>query len=268
MDFKGIGAAIADGLPLGLYCRLANIGNALRGRRHRIAPFRADGIHTAGDGRDTIHICRRGRHRRYKGGVMGGAEGLARQYHLDGLDIRPGGLFVDCGANVGEMGLWARARGLRYLPFEPEPLEADCCDLNNFGGEAGTRRAALWKEDADLVFHSMPGSADSSLIDMGARRPALSVRALALDGLDLVERSPGTNIFKVEAEGAEPEVLEGARRSLPLFDYVAIDCGYERGREQRHTFVETSRLLIDLGFRPLRAGFRHRVTILYGNRGL
>lgn len=267
MDLKDIGTAIVDGLPLGAYCRLVDLANAIRGRRHRIRPFRADGIHLASDGEAAIHICRRGRHMRYKRGVAAAVDGLARQYHLDAATIRPGGVFVDCGANVGELGFWARARGMTYLPFEPEPLEADCNDLNNFGGAAGTRRLALWKEDAELTFFSKPGSADSSLFDMGTSRPATKVAAVALDGLGLVARGAGTNVFKVEAEGAEPEVLEGARASLPLFDYVAIDCGYERGREQRHTFVETSRLLVDLGFRPVRAGFHHRVTILYENAG-
>jgi hypothetical protein len=51
---------------------------------------------------------------------------------------------------------------------------------------------------------------------------------------------------------------------LNIVDYIAIDCGYERGKEQTHTFVETNAFLVDRGFRAVQANF-HRMTILYRN---
>ncbi len=253
-------------IPIAVYCRLINLQRQIDGRKQRIRPFGDEGIHIASDGQDEIYICRRARHWRYKRGVAQGIHNLARQYHLDQIpEVLPDGLFVDCGANVGELGIWARGRGLDYIAFEPEDLEATCSDLNNFGGEPETNRKALWYADTVLTFHSKPESADSSVFDIDGADGAVQVQAVPLDHvLKDREIGPGTRIFKLEAEGAEPEVLQGAAESLPLFDYIAVDCGYERGRDAKHTFVEVNRTLTHAGFEVIAAGF-HRVTMLYQN---
>lgn len=196
---------------------------------------------------------------------MAGVDFVARQYGLEKISDVRGGTFVDCGANVGEFGLWARSRGMRYFAFEPEETEARCCDLNNYGGERKTSRTALWNANATLEFHMKPDTADSSLISWGGDSQVRKVRAERLDAvLSAADLAGGPNVLKVEAEGAEPEVLAGASGVLRCFDYVAVDCGPERGPERRHTFVETSGLLIDAGFRPMSAEF-HRVTVLFRN---
>lgn len=196
---------------------------------------------------------------------MAGVDFVARQYGLDRISAVRGGVFVDCGANVGEFGLWARSRGMRYFAFEPEETEARCCDLNNYGGERKTFRTALWNATATLEFHMKPDTADSSLISWGGDSLVKKVQAERLDAvLSATDLAGGPNVLKVEAEGAEPEVLAGASGVLRHFDYVAVDCGPERGPERRHTFVETSSLLIEAGFRPMSADF-DRVTVLYRN---
>ena len=194
-------------------------------------------------------------------------QSLAEMYCLNDLAIQPGGTLIDCGANIGELGIWARSRGLGYVPFEPEPLEAFCCDLNNFGGSSRTQRQALWKETATLPFYSKPDSADSSLIAPRGDWRRTEVEAVTLDStLDLTRlaRASGTVIFKVEAEGVEPEVLEGSVTTLCEVDWVAIDCGPERGEHLAHTFVETNTFMQDHGFRLHRARF-DRIIALYSN---
>ena len=214
-----------------------------------------------------IHICRLGRVRRFRPGIMQSVSYLAREYCLDAIDLEPGGVFIDCGANIGELGLWAQSRGFSYIPFEPEEREAICCDLNNFAGRPETRRSALWKETARLPFFSKPESADSSLIEIAEGYQRTEIEAATLDSLlDLEQLSSasGPVIFKVEAEGAEPEVLQGAANILPAVDWVTIDCGYERGVERDHTFVETNTFMQDHGFRLRQAKFE-RVIALYRN---
>lgn len=248
----------------GLYCALMNARNRLRMKRHRIRSAE-DGVYAVEDEKDRLFICRRSRHNRSRRGVMAGVDFVARQYGLDRIGGIRGGTFVDCGANIGEFGLWARSRGMRYFAFEPEETEARCCDLNNYAGERRTCRAALWKEAGTLEFHMKPDTADSSLISWGGDALVKKVRAERLDAaLSSEDLAGGPNVLKVEAEGAEPEVLAGAAGVLRRFDYVAIDCGPERGPERRHTFVETSALMIEAGFRPMSADF-DRVTVLYRN---
>lgn len=247
-----------------VYCALMNLRNRLRFKRHSIRPFETD-VYAVEDGSDCLYICRRSRHNRSKRGVVAGLDALACQYNLNLLKDLAGGTFVDCGANVGELGVWARARGMRYIAFEPEDMEARCCDLNNYEGAPRTHRLALWHTSGTLEFHTKPDTADSSLIPLGPEAAVKRIRAERLDAvLQPADLGRGPNVLKLEAEGAEPEVLAGAAGLLASFDYITVDCGPERGPERRHTFVETNTALADAGFRPLAAEFK-RVTVLYRN---
>ena len=261
---RDLKAGISVRLPLAVYCRIVNMRNRIRGKVHRISPVEGNHIHKAWDATDEIFLCRRMRHNRYKRGIRAGIEKLAQEYHLDHVPTKPGGLLIDCGANIGELGLWALDRGMDYIAFEPEPLEARCIDLNIYGGEPRALRKALWNSNTSIEFFSKPKSADSSIIEMDGAQSQLIVEAVRLDtAIDLKGRT-GPVIFKLEGEGAEPEILEGAAGVLPSIDFVTVDCGFERGREKSHTFVETNTLLVEAGFRLQQVEFG-RVTALYHN---
>jgi len=254
-------------MSLARYCAVVNAANAVSGRTHRVAPLRPDGLYRVTIGDEEIVICRRARHRRYKRGVLAFTEKLAAEYGLTTIADVGGGSFIDCGANVGELGLWARHHGMHYTAFEPEPLEADCIDLNLFDGTPRTRRVALWHERDTLEFFSAPDTADSSLFEIDKSVGRMQVPAIPLDEADVPLSDSGPNILKLEAEGAEPEILDGATDTLPKLHYVAVDCGYERGREKRHTFIDVCDRLLPLGFRPVEANLR-RVTVLFKNTAL
>lgn len=190
---------------------------------------------------------------------------LVRDYHLDTFKIVPGSVFIDCGANIGELGLWARENGLRYIAFKPEPLEARCYDLNNFNGKTETHRLALSNKNTTVTFFSKSEPADSSILEIEDETHWTMVPTTTLDdALDLSGLS-GTIILKIDAGGAEPWVLEGSAKSLSMIDWVAIDCGFERGKERTHTFVETNLMLHDHGFRRCQTNLK-RVTTLYRNK--
>jgi FkbM family methyltransferase len=265
--FRNLAEAISLKLPLDVYCKLTNIRNRIRKKKQHLTPFRAPSIYKVEDGTDHIYICRRRRHNRYKRGVIAGVTELAKTYHLPLIPIQPSGVIIDCGANVGELGLWARQNGMDYIAFEPENLEADCVDLNAFDGAAQTHRKALWHSDTMLTFYSKPDTADSSVIDMGDSVVTTSIDAVALDGAVDLSTYSGTIILKVEAEGAEPEVLAGAKETLLKAHYVVIDCGYERGVEKRHTFIESHSILSAAGF-DLKAAFLREGRMLYAKKGL
>ena len=261
--FRSLVTCLRGRTPLALYCRFVNACNAASGRAHRIVSFEGD-ILKAWDGSGELFFCRRRRHRRYKRGIWARIERVAQEYHLDYVPAGPGGLLIDCGANVGELGFWARAKGMDYVAFEPEGLEARCIDLNIYGGEQKTIRKALWNRNTTLEFFSKPETADGSVIDPGGTATRFSVDAVRLDTVvDLTDRRAPI-ILKVEAEGAEPEILEGAESLLAAIDFVTVDCGPERGYEQAHTLVETNNLLLDAGFRLLQFG-PSRMTALYFN---
>lgn len=258
-------------VPLGVFCGWMNLKESVRRRYpYKFSPHERESIVIvfevdAGTRVETgkrIHICRRWNTRRFKNGITAAVRNVANSYRLD---VIPGssGVLVDCGANVGELGIWARDRGLRYMAFEPEPLEAECCDLNNFEGERRTVRKALWHEKGRVRFYSKPEYGDSSVLDMGDSKTSFSVSADRLDEMVTPgELGAGVRVLKIEAEGAEPEVLSGAEGVLSCFDYVAVDCGPERGVEGEVTFVAVNDRMVSSGFR-LVAFNHHRVAALY-----
>ena len=185
-----------------IYSFLVNAANTVRGRRFRISPVHEEHVFLADDGESRIFFCRRRNGRRFRRGVMRRVDRLASAYHLDAIDVLPGGTFIDCGANIGELGLWARKHGLSYVAFEPETLEARCCDLNNFGGHPETERKALWKETATLSFHSKPETSDGSVFDMGDPVSRVDVSAVTLDdAVDLPAGSGGNRHFQGRGRG-------------------------------------------------------------------
>ena len=241
---------------------LINARLLFRGRPIRVSVENAP-IYTVSDRDTQIKICRQGRYNRYKRGIKHGIDALASDYHLDRLEGLDGGTFIDCGANVGELGIWASHRNMKYIAFEPEHLEADCCDQNNYGGKAMTIRKALWKETTTLEFFHKADTADSSALSVSNYNKKTLVPGVSLDDhLDLSKLSHPV-ILKLEAEGAEPEVLQGAEKFTAVADYVTVDCGYERGASQDHTFIEVNDVLMRYGYRAVAAKFRGRVTILY-----
>jgi len=215
----------------------------------RLFPKGEAWLYEARSGDETIIVCRRERHHRYRKGVAARIENLVGKYGLNDATIESGGVFIDYGSNMGELGFWARRKNMTYVAFEPEPPPAHCVDLNHFGGEAKARRVALWHRRETLEFFSTPEAADNSAFDTEKTRESRPAEALPLNeaGVDLT--GPGTHILKLEAEGAEPEILNGAKETLKTLHYIAAEFGYERGVEQRHTFVEVCNRLLPLGFR-------------------
>ena len=241
---------------------LINARLLFRGRPIRVTTENAP-IYMVSDDDMQIKICRQGRYNRYKKGIKRGIDALASDYHLEILEGLDGGTFIDCGANVGELGIWAQSRRMTYIAFEPEHLEADCCDQNNYGGKALTIRKALWKETTTLEFFHKADTADSSALSVNEYVKKALVPAVSLDDhLDLVKLSHPV-ILKLEAEGAEPEVLQGAEKFIAVADYVTVDCGYERGASQDHTFIEVNDILNRNGYQAIAAKLRGRVTVLY-----
>jgi len=225
-----------------------------------------DGVFTAREGRLKFYFCRWRRRSRYRRGVQNNIQRIAVEYSLHSIEPHKPGLFIDCGANVGELGWWARERGFAYIPFEPEELEATCCDLNNFGGDKKTVRKALWKESCSLSFYSKPETGDSSLFDVKDRKSVSKVEAVSLDDCGIPLNAQYENILKLEAEGAEPEILWGATETLKKMKFVAADVGYERGLSRDHTFIEVNNFLLSAGFSLVGCNFRKRVTALFQRR--
>lgn len=132
--------------------------------------------------------------------------------------LRPGSTFVDIGSSEGDFALIAaRIVGPagRVLAFEPDPgnvgIIRDNVALNGFGWVT-VHPVALSDRDGEAALFRSPVSGWHSLIgglehrDAGVITvPVSRLDSFALDRIDMI---------KIDVEGAEVAVLEGARDSI------------------------------------------------------
>ena len=72
-------------------------------------------------------------------------------------------------------------------------------------------------------------------------------------------------MIKLESEGAEPEILEGLKKNLSLVKYITIDCGFERGEDQKSTIAECCNYLLSNNFEFTNFGYP-RIVALFKNK--
>lgn len=252
--------------PDNAFIAIVNLNNRLKKRKATVSQYEKN-VYAIRDDRTVVYTSRRSRFGRYFFGILNQCTALSRQYLLHNIDFHAGDIVVDCGANNGEIGIWAQSKNLKYYAFEPEPLESRCCDLNNFKGEKKTFRKGLWFEKTTLHWYSKPESADSSLIEISETDSVTSIETTTLADFVAENNIERIRLFKLEAEGAEPEVLQGALSVLDRIDYIAVDCGYERGIEKKHTFMEVYTTLRDHQFDIVAAEFK-RVVVLFKRQGV
>ena len=127
--------------------------------------------------------------------------------------IHPGDLVIDAGANIGYMSVLAATAGARVIAFEPNP-ELQPILRRNLGTRGEVRPVALGarRHEATLIAPD-PTAHNSGLGRLGASTDAggVPVQVVTLDE-ELLGRSVA--ILKLDVEGVEEAVLEGAANAL------------------------------------------------------
>ena len=72
--------------------------------------------------------------------------------------------------------------------------------------------------------------------------------------------------MKLEAEGAEPEIIMGAKQVLLRTKYITVDVGEERGVNEESTLPEVVNSLIPLGFKVIDVNLRRGVLLFKSTR--
>lgn len=199
----------------------------------------------------------------YEFGVRERAERLADAYFLNKVDFKDGDTFLDCGANVGDLKIWFNLAGIsiNYIGFEPSPVEFSC--LKDNVHPSLVHNLGLWNKNGTLEFFISSQGADSSLIQPSKYDAKIDVPVAMLKEF---VKSP-VKMLKLEAEGAEPEILEGLGEKLALVEYISADLGYERGVECASTLAPVTNYLLNNGFELIDVS-HERICALYKNRRL
>jgi FkbM family methyltransferase len=223
------------------------------------------GLYEVGEGALVLRFARKERVWVYAKGVEARLLALRRMYLVDKIPLDSSATVIDCGANIGEFSRSVRDLAqCAVIAIEPEPAEAKCIPANVPGVRAVINKA-LWKECGFVEFYSKNDTADSSVFEVEGftgktRVPTLTLdAALAELGIDRVR------LLKLEAEGAEPEILAGADESLHRIEYITADLGPERGVRKETTLAPVANLLLARGFELVDV-YKPRLICLFRNR--
>lgn len=192
-------------------------------------------------------------------------EKLYDTYCLNEINIEDGDLVLDCGANVGELNIAFYKKGIKinYVGFEPDKTTYDSLVKNRVNPTDEFINVALSDKNGESKLFLDSQGGDSSIIFFGNDNFEC-VKTITLDSLCL--QKP-IKLFKLEAEGFEPEVLAGSKKTLRKIHYVSVDFGAERGIDSDSTIVDVNKFLINNKF-ELISFSRHRMVGLYKNKSI
>jgi FkbM family methyltransferase len=137
--------------------------------------------------------------------------------------VRPGGVVIDVGANIGQYTLIAAqlaGPSGRVFSFEPDPVNAAALqrsiERNGFGDLIELLRVAVAGRSGEAAFEVQSDRTRSRLCanGPGVRPEATLVRTLALDNFVDERGLDRLDFLKIDVEGADLDVLRGAERAL------------------------------------------------------
>ena len=153
----------------------------------------------------------------------------------------------DIGANVGEFSIAMAGRfptSLIYA-FEPDPIAYECLKFNvnamKLNKNIKIVDQALSNKSGLSLFYISTSNADSSLIEPASYSKILNLNCIRGDQFMQQENLRKISLLKMDAEGFEPEILEGFGNQLNHIDFFAIDVGPERAGVD--TEIEVSKIL-------------------------
>ncbi len=171
---------------------------------------------------------------------------IVESYCLDSIKFNENDIILDCGANVGELNLALNQynKKLKYHAFEPDEDAFTCLELNFEQEKDNFQNIGLSDTNSKRPLYLDGSGGNSSFVDFGSNKEVV-VESITLDSLNF---SNTIKLFKVDAEGFEPEVLVGSINTLPLINYISVDFGSERGIEQSNTVTEVNKFLYENDF--------------------
>jgi FkbM family methyltransferase len=188
---------------------------------------------------NNLYISRIKRFYKYKLGLENRFSILSRKYFLNSSILGECDFFCDVGANIGEVSILAKRYNpdIHIIAVEPDPRESQVLrmnlpDVKHFGvfldSFQESKLVTLQNDSGDT---RLMNSLDySNLNDKKIWQHRLFTELIQTDTLDNVlhDISFSHGFLKLEAEGFEPEVLEGGLNQLEKFKYIAIDVTEER----------------------------------------
>ena len=183
-------------------------------------------------------------------------------YCIETIDLQNGDLVLDCGANIGELFLSIKKRGIEidYIGFEPDKEAFSCLEFNTSSTENNHFNLGLSNNNDKKKFYFDSEGGNSSFVDFGSHKFEI-LETVRLDSLKFDKK---IKLLKIDAEGYEPEVLEGALGLIENIENISVDFGAERGKKGSTTLVKVNQILSENNFELVELS-EYRLVGLYRN---
>ncbi len=185
----------------------------------------------------------------YRDGIKVREDFIFSSYCLQKITFERNDIVIDCGANSGDLFLKLKKfiSPENYIGIEPNPSDFHVLSLN-VPKEARLINKALGDVNSKLSFFVSTSNGDSSLIEPIKYDEIIKVDVVRLDSLVSDLKISKIKLLKLEAEGFEPEILEGLGTNIKFCEYISIDGGYERGKKAEQTLTTLTNYLLLNGF--------------------
>lgn len=182
---------------------------------------------------------------------------LAQSYFIDKINLKRSDIIIDCGANYADLWLYLKKyiSSENYHTFEPGVNEHKVIKINAPDGVHSNY--ALADKNSVEKFYVNEREADSSIIKPPRFDRIVEVKTTTLSDYIRDNKIENVKLLKLEAEGFEPEIIQGALNCIHLFEYVAVDGGNERGIDNEETLSAITNILIKHNFIMLSISFRY-----------
>ena len=172
----------------------------------------------------------------FKKGVQKRGEKLGNEYLLNLINFKNDDIIIDIGANTGDLHIYLSSinQNLNYFGFEPAKIEFICLN-SNINDKGESINFAAGNRNEEILFYYKPETGDSSIVKMNNYQESYLIKTVRLDDWILEKKFRGIKLLKLEAEGFEPEIIQGLVNSLKIIEYISADLGPERGENYENT---------------------------------
>ena len=178
-------------------------------------------------------------------------------YFLDRISFSENDTIIDCGANIGEIYKSIKLfnnKSFFYYGFEPVQSEFEIVQRNTINQIS--RPIALFDKNEYKKIYLHIAGADSTLLQDDRYHEGNLVECIRLDSLSNLH-SKKIKLLKLEAEGAELQVLRGCGDILQNIEFISADIGFELEQGTKSNEVEVSEYLIENNFHKVASNSRH-----------
>jgi len=183
-------------------------------------------------------------------------ESLGKMYHFDKIEFSKNDIIVDCGSNIGEIYYSLKIFNknvFEYYGFEPVESEFKILEINT-SNKVKSPIALFDKNEIKKLYVHKEG-ADSTLLKDIRYGESENVDCRRLDSIENL-KNKNIKLLKLEAEGAELQVLIGCGNILKNIEYISADLGFELEQGTKSNKKEVVEFLTERNFKHIDSNKR------------